>query len=60
MRPILIVILHVTLDKASQLMLVQDEKMIQAFPSYRTDESFTDGIHPWGFEWGVMATYFIC
>jgi hypothetical protein len=33
-------------------MLVQDEEMVQTFPSHRTDESFTDGIRSRGFEGG--------
>ena len=33
-------------------MLVQDEEVVQTFPSHRTDESFTDGIRSWGFEGG--------
>jgi hypothetical protein len=52
MRPLLIVEINVATDKTRKLLLMQDEEMIQAFTSHRTDESFTDGIRPWGFEWG--------
>jgi hypothetical protein len=30
---------------------MQDEEMIYAFSSHRTDESLADGIRPWCFEW---------
>ena len=40
----LIKVLHIVLEKAVELLLIQDEEVIQAFSPHASQKTFTDGI----------------
>jgi hypothetical protein len=47
----LIEIENIPIEKTVELLLLEDEKMIQAFSSHASQEAFTDGIRLWSPVW---------
>ena len=48
MRPGSVEVMHIRVEHAVELPLMQDEQMIEAFTSYTAEETFTDSICTWG------------
>ncbi len=47
MRPSLIEVLHIGTKDTMQLLLLEDEKMIEALSPHTQEKAFTDRIGPW-------------
>src|SRR5215831_13846454 len=48
MRSCLVEVVHIHLEHAVELLLMQDEKMIETLTPYTAKEPLTDGIRAWG------------
>src|SRR5260370_14294320 len=52
MRPGSVEVVHIRVEHAVELLLMQDEQMIEALTPYTAEESLTDGIRARGGIWG--------
>jgi hypothetical protein len=48
MRPGSVEVVHIRVEHAVELLLMQDEQMIEALTPYTAEESLTDSIRAWG------------